>query len=231
MHFFQHCLHVLILCKFAGILQLQPLESLVLLWQLDFCVAVLHFCQPVHDGLGLAMDRVVQLLPVALDEGELAGLQTCLLLCLPEGCLQVILPRVHVACQEGGKVNLREGKSRSALTGKHWEAEMRVHGSWHRMKWKLEKRDCFPRSYVLIYLCLVAFRITVYPSPPETSISLSASDIFPSHSFPPLQEYPTPTKLHPGLSWGLSPSFFLHPVRAETGHLRVSILSQPCPLT
>lgn len=129
MHFFQRCLHVLIFRKFAGILQLQPLESLVLLRQLDFCVAVLYFCQPVHDGLRLATDRVVQLFLVALDEGELAGLQTSLLLCFPEGCLQVILPWVHVACREGAKVNLWEGNSHFALIGKHWETEMRAHGS------------------------------------------------------------------------------------------------------
>lgn len=189
MHFFQCCLHVFIFCKFAGILQLQPLESLVLFRQLDFCVAVLHFCQPVHDSLRLATDRVVQLFLVALDEGELAGLQTSLLLCFPEGCLQVILPWIHVACQEGGKVNLWGGISHFALTGKHWETEMRVHCSWHRMKWKLENRDCFSRFCGLIYPCLLVFRITVYPSPRETSISLS--DIFSSQSSLPLLECST----------------------------------------
>lgn len=111
MCFFQSRLHVLIFCKLASILQLQPLESLVLLRELYFCVTVLHFCQPVNNGLRFAMGRIAQFFLVPLYEGELTGLKTSLLLCFPEGCLQVILSWVHMACQEGEKVNCWEGNS------------------------------------------------------------------------------------------------------------------------
>lgn len=105
MRFFQCRLHVLVFCKLARILQLQPLESLVLLRELDLSITVLHFCQPVNYSLRFATDRIVQFLLVPLHEGELTGLKTSLLLCFSEGCLQVILSRVHVACQEGEKVS------------------------------------------------------------------------------------------------------------------------------
>lgn len=111
MHIFQRCLHVLIFCKLASIFQLQPAESLVLIRELDFSVTILHLCQPVNNGLGFAMDGIMQFFLVPFHEGELAGLKTCLLLRFPEGCLQVILSWVHVACQECENVSLQDGNS------------------------------------------------------------------------------------------------------------------------
>lgn len=97
MRIFQRCLHILIFCKFASILQLQPAESLVFLRELNFCVTILHLCQPVNNSLGFAVDRIVQFFPVPFHKIELTGLKTCLFLCFPEGCLQVILSWIHMA--------------------------------------------------------------------------------------------------------------------------------------
>lgn len=93
----QRVLHVFVLSQSASVLQPGPAVVLVLIRQSELGLRVPQLGQPVQHFFGFAFYLITQLLHKTINDPQVLGCQSSLLLGLSESSGEVILAWVHVA--------------------------------------------------------------------------------------------------------------------------------------